>query len=218
MLLWIGGLALAGAVALVGGWAYVMATVEQPAFDSVRRDGDFELRDYPALAVAEVETAGDRDAAVRAGFRPLARYIFARERGGETIAMTAPVVQQPAGEGWAVRFIMPAARPLQTLPAPVAAEPVRLRELPPARVATAYTTTLAASETLRELPPARVATVRFPGVADDALMERQTARLRRWIADQGLATTGEPPVFAYYDDPMTPGFLRRNEVMLAVAR
>jgi DNA gyrase inhibitor GyrI len=196
MLLWIGGLAAVGAMALVGAWAYVMATVEQPPYASVRAEGDFELRDYPALAVAEVETTGDRDAAVRAGFRPLARYIFARERGGETIAMTAPVVQQPAGEGWAVRFIMPAANPLQTLPAPAASEPVRLREL----------------------PPARVATVRFSGVADDALLDRQTARLRDWIVAEGLTPTGEPPVFAYYNDPMTPGFLRRNEVMLTVAR
>jgi hypothetical protein len=31
-----------------------------------------------------------------------------------------------------------------------------------------------------------------------------------------LVATGEP-VFAYYDPPWTPGFMRRNEVMIPVA-
>jgi hypothetical protein len=30
-------------------------------------------------------------------------------------------------------------------------------------------------------------------------------------------TPAGPPEYAYYNDPFTPGFLRRNEVMLPVA-
>jgi hypothetical protein len=56
--------------------------------------------------------------------------------------------------------------------------------------------------------------VRFSGVADDALLARQTARLVDWIAAQGFEQTGAPPTYAYYNDPFTPGFLRRNEVMI----
>ena len=34
--------------------------VEEPAFKEVLREGDFELRDYPALVAAEVTVAGDQ--------------------------------------------------------------------------------------------------------------------------------------------------------------
>ena len=36
-----------------------------------------------------------------------------------------------------------------------------------------------------------------------------------WGAAQGLSAEG-PPTYAYYNDPWTPGFLRRNEVMIGV--
>lgn len=194
MLGWIAAAAGAGALALVGGWVYVSATVEEPPFTAVETDGDFELRDYPALTVAEVTRPGSRGEAVRSGFSPLAGYIFAREREGEKIAMTAPVTQQRAGEAWAVHFIMPHGRTPADLPPPAPGESVRLVET----------------------PPVRRATVRFSGVADDALLAEQTARLEAWIAAKGLRPTGEPPLYAYYNDPFTPGFLRRNEVMIAV--
>lgn len=197
MLLWIAAAVGVGAVALVGGWIYVSSTVEEPPFREAARDGDFAVRDYPALVVAEIERAGARREAVRAGFGPLAAYIFARERPGEKIAMTAPVTQEPAGEGtWTVRFVMPEGRGLDDLPAPNATGQVALRRL----------------------EPSRRAVVRFSGVADDESLARQTRRLEAWIAAQGLTPAGAPPVFAYYNDPMTPGFLRRNEVMIEVAR
>ena len=37
-----------------------------------------------------------------------------------------------------------------------------------------------------------------------------------WIDAQGLTPTG-PVEFAYYNDPFTPWFLRRNEVLVEVA-
>lgn len=143
--------------------------------------------------MAEVERSGSRGDAVSAGFRPLAGYIFARERGGDSIAMTAPVTQTPEGEGtWLVRFIMPQRYALEDLPGP-ASEDV----------------------SLRELEPQRMAAIRFSGRATDATVEEHERRLRAWMADQGLEASGEP-VYAYYDDPMTPGFLRRNEVLIPV--
>jgi hypothetical protein len=86
-------LSLAGVV-LVGGWVAYMRSIDQPAFTLVASDGDIQVRDYGTMTVAEVTTTGNRDGAVRAGFRPLAGYIFARDRQGDKIAMTAPVTQQ----------------------------------------------------------------------------------------------------------------------------
>jgi hypothetical protein len=36
------------------------------------------------------------------------------------------------------------------------------------------------------------------------------------MAAQGLSPASDA-VFAYYNDPLTPGFLRRNEVLIEVA-
>ncbi len=186
---------LGGAAAVVlllglGAWAYIRITIETPAHETLARDGAFELRAYPAMTLAETERPEPRREALRQGFGPLARYIFARERAGETIAMTAPVLQAPEADRWRVAFVMPAGRGADALPAP-ATDAVRLVETPP--------TTRAA--------------VRFSGAADDALLAEREAALRGWMAERGLAALG-PPVHAYYDDPMTPGFLRRNEILI----
>jgi hypothetical protein len=192
-------------------FVYVVQNVEQPTYESVELDGDFEIRDYPPLVVAEVRRSGDREQGLRDGFGPLARYIFARERGGEPIAMTAPVQQQAiaadekiamtapvtqsqvGANEWIVSFIMPSALRLEALPAPGNG-----------------------AISLRELPARRVAAVRFSGRTDDALIAEQERRLRAWMAARALTPIG-PPTYAYYNDPFTPGFLRRNEVLLPVA-
>lgn len=194
LVFWVlGGLGVL-AVGTVGTWWYYTRNIETPDYRVVSRAGDMEIRDYPALNVAEVVTAGDRGEAVRAGFRPLARYIFARERPGEKIAMTAPVTQEPAESGgWRVRFIMPQGYALADLPRPADAD-VRLVRT----------------------EPQRMAAVRFSGGWDDDRFRAEEERLRRWIAERGLEVTS-PPTYAYYDDPFTPGFLRRNEVLLGVA-
>jgi hypothetical protein len=202
---WIFGLVVVvlGAV-LLGG--YVLA-VEEPKFRSVLKDGDFEVRDYPALVVAETTVSGGQKEAASAGFRRLAGYIFGGNHGKQKIAMTAPVAQQPTGEKvamtapvaqtmsggqWVVRFTMPAGSSLATLPAPNDAD-----------------------VKLSETPPARFAVVRFSGLARPDDVATQTAVLSRWIAGRQLKTTG-PATLAQYNPPWTLWFLRRNEVMIPV--
>ncbi len=182
-------------------FVYVVQNVEQPEYTLVRRDGDFELRDYPPLTMAEVRRDGGRREALSAGFGPLARYIFAKERPGEKIAMTAPVVQQPARQEaaaadaaqWTVGFIMPKDAVSAGLPDPANAD-VRLTAL----------------------PPRRVAAVRFSGRTTDTRTAEQRNRLEDWMTQQGLHI-GSEPIYAYYNDPFTPGPLRRNEVLFDVA-
>ena len=199
------------AVAAMAVFVYVIQNVELPEYKRITEDGDFEVRDYPPLVVAEVIREGGRQQGLSEGFGPLARYIFAKERGGERIAMTAPVQQQAvapdekiamtapvtqtsAGDGaWAVQFIMPSAYRIEDLPAP-ADDGVRLREV----------------------PARRVAAVRFSGRTDDQLIAKQEKRLRSWMLGRQLEPAGAA-VYAYYNDPFTPGFLRRNEVMIPIS-
>ena len=181
-------------IAVVAAWIAVAWTVETPPYDVAVRDGRLELRAYPSMRVAEIARQGSRQAAVRAGFRPLAGYIFAREREGDSIAMTAPVTQVPqGGDAWTVQFILPQAYALDSLPRPASSD-IRLHEW----------------------PARRMAAIRFGGVATDATIADAESALRAWMAAQGLEAA-DAPVYAYYNDPLTPGFLRRNEVLIPVA-
>jgi hypothetical protein len=185
-----------------------MAT-EEPSYTSVLQEAAFEIREYPALIAAEVTVQGDRSEAVSAGFRLLAGYIFGgntrkqsiamtapviqNEASSEKIAMTAPVIQSPDPEGWIIRFIMPASYTLETLPTP---------NDPKVR--------------LVRLPPKRFAVVRFSGLVDDKDVEEQTAALRAFVSKQQLTAVGTPSL-ARYDPPWTLWFLRRNEIMLELS-
>ena len=185
------GIAAVGAAAA---FAHYRQT-EQPDYLVLRSEGDFALRDYPALVVAEVSKTGSREGASGASFRRLAAYIFAKDRpaGGEKIAMTAPVLQDETRPGeWRMRFVMPSKYTLDTLP--------------PAP----------ADITLTQTPARRMAAVRFSGNASERDLALMEARLRDWMREQGLMPAGEAE-FAFYDAPMIPGPLRRNEVLIPVA-
>ena len=201
----IGGGILAVIVVAIGAWIIVTQNIETPDYATVVRDNNFEIRDYPEMIVAQVRRTGTRDTSIRKAFDPLADYIFARERGGDTISMTAPVTQersekiamtapvtqtQQEGE-WVVRFIMPSKYTIEELPKP------------------------GGDVMLDRIPPERRAAIRFSGSWDTALFDRKTQELRAWLSERGIEPTG-PPTYAYYNDPFTPSFLRRNEVIFDI--
>lgn len=182
--------------------------VEEPKFQIVNADGDFELRDYPGLVVAEVTVGGDRRAASNEGFRLLAGYIFGGNAGSSKIAMTAPVSQAqaqgskiamtapvtPAGEEgrWTVQFTMPSQYTMKDLPVP---NDKRVQ--------------------LRSMPPTRLAVLKFSGLTGDERVAQQTEKLEALLRRHQLEPVGEP-LLARYDPPWTPWFMRRNEVMVPV--
>jgi hypothetical protein len=185
-----------------------MAT-EQPKYTASHQVGDMEVRRYPGMIAAEVQVSGDREAAVRAGFRLLAGYIFGGNTANQSIAMTAPVIQAPrkgeaiamtapvvqsGGDGaWTVRFIMPSAYTLKTLPVPV--NP-KVHLVP--------------------LAPASFAAIRFSGLAPEDQITRMTQALNTYMSKHGLKATG-PAALARYDPPWTLWFMRRNEILIPIA-
>lgn len=182
--------------------------VEEPAFKAVLHEGAFEVRDYPALVVAEVTVSGDQKEAASRGFRLLAGYTFGGNKRRQSIAMTAPVAQAPTSEKiamtapvtqtqnageWVVRFTMPSAYSMETLPEPN--DP---------------------KVHLRAVPPARFAVLQFSGLARKDDVAAKTAELEKLAATQHLRVIG-PASLAQYDPPWTLWFMRRNEVMIPVA-
>jgi DNA gyrase inhibitor GyrI len=200
---------VAAGVTLLGGAAFYYfkeRATEEPDYRPLETDGDHQIRDYPALTVAETVVEGPRRDALGQGFRILADYIFAKSRDGEELPMTVPVMQDSGDpmasdpplfdddlEGaWRTRFVMPRGRGAADLPDP----PEGIE--------------------LVELPARRVAVVSFSGRANDSLLAEQEDRLRGWLARRGEKADGEPE-YAFYNSPMIPGPLRRNEVWLALS-
>jgi hypothetical protein len=182
--------------------------VEEPAFKAVLHEGAFEVRDYPALVVAEVTVSGDQKEAASKGFRLLANYIFGGNKRRQSIAMTAPVAQAPTSEKvamtapvtqtqsaneWVVRFTMPSSYSMETLPEP---------DDPKVH--------------LRVVPPARFAVLLFSGLARKDDVAAKTAELEKLAGTHRLRAIG-PASLAQYDPPWTLWFMRRNEVMIPVA-
>lgn len=191
---------------------------EQPKHRVLEQIGAIEIREYAPMLLAEVDVAGDRGSAAREAFRVLAGYIFGGNAGKQGIAMTSPVTQvdiarrgeniamtspvtQVAVEGaigdgasrWTVAFMMPSQYTLASLPKP---ESDRIR--------------------FRMTEPERRAVIRFSGWSTAPNLEKHRLELERFIADRQLKATGTP-MMAFYDDPFTLPWNRRNEWWVPVA-
>ena len=181
--------------------------IEEAAYKVIVQDGRFELRAYDAHILAETEVEGDLKEAGNKAFRPRFRYISGHNEsrgkiamtapvsqtpGGEKIAMTAPVGQQRRQDKWAVSFMMPASYTIDTLPQPKDA-----------------------AVKLRQVPARRMAAVRYSGTWSAKRFEQHKRMLQAWIKEQGLVTKGDW-IWARYNSPITPWFLRRNEILIQV--
>ncbi len=61
----------------------------------------------------------------------------------------------------------------------------------------------------------RVAVLSFSGTRTKASEPQALAKLKAWMQAKKLTEVGAP-FSAYYDPPWTPGFLRRNEVLVPI--
>lgn len=197
----IGSLTMAGC-SLVG-----IRTTPEPPSEVIQKDGAIEVRQYQPQVLAETWVDKDYDDAGSAGFRRIAGYIFGgnqakqsiamtapvlQQDGSETIAMTAPVLQQETGKGWWMAFILPEDITLANAPTPDDSRVV-----------------------LREIPAQKVASLEYGGLNSPSKMKSHAVTLRKWLEENGYQATSEP-VMASYDPPWTLWFARRNEVQFEV--
>ena len=182
--------------------------VEEAEYTVVLEDGDFEIREYAPSIVAETVVSGEFEDAGSRAFRKLFNYIDGENHASSEIAMTAPVSQQAEGrkiamtspvsqeaaeEGWAVSFMMPAAFTMDTIPQPNDESVV-----------------------IRQIPAYSAAAIRYSGTWSQKNFEEHLSELRAWIASKDLETAGDP-VWARYNAPFTPWFMRRNEILIPLS-
>jgi hypothetical protein len=181
---------------------------EEPEYKIVRQLGDIEVREYAVYTVAEVVVAGPAEEAGNQAFPILAGYIFGKNKDQRKFAMTAPVtqaavpvklkmtapvMQTAAPDGFVVQFVLPKDISLANAPKP-----------------------LDARVTLRDIPLSRVAVIRYSGFWSQANYSEHLAKLQNALRAANLASAGEA-VYARYNAPFTPWFMRRNEIWLPLA-
>jgi len=165
------------------------AKYESPAYTVVQKDGSFEIRDYPELTL--VSTPMQKRGA-DGSFMKLFRFIQGRNDRSEKISMTTPVLMTGTEAG-TMSFVIPNEVAKRGAPAPSNPD-----------------------LTVCIKPAGRYAVYRFSGSSKPAPSEAAALKLQAWTATQHLAVEGTP-LFAYYNPPWTPGFLRRNEVLVRLA-
>ncbi len=165
------------------------AATETPDYKVVRIDEKFEIRDYPALTVA---TTPMIDNGMDGSFGQLFRFITGKNEGAEKIEMTSPVLIDTAKDKKTMSFIMPRTTVEKGVPKPAGE-----------------------SVSLGKVEAARFAVLRFAGGRTAKNEKEAIEKLTAWLEGQKIAGKGDA-IFAYYDPPWTPVFLRRNEVMIRI--
>jgi len=183
--------------------------VEEVKYRVLESSGDFELRQYESSLGAETTVEGDFHEVGNEGFRRLFDYISGKNRkkqsipmtapvsqeaSSEKIPMTAPVNQEKVGGAWRITFLMPSAFTMETLPEP-----------------------LDSRVKLVKIPGRLMAALNYSGTWSRERYEEKEQRLKELIRQRGLKIEGEP-VFARYNPPFMPWFLRRNEVLIPVGQ
>jgi len=172
------------------------AGYESAEYKVIEADGRFEIREYPDLMLAATTTK--LDAQGRDGsFMKLFGYISGANESGEKIEMTTPVFmgQQKGNSGVEMGFVMPKGVASKGAPKPTG-EQVEIRK--------------------RE--GGRFAVIRFSGQLSTKTKESAETKLRAWMKTKGLEADESSIESAGYDPPFTPSFLRRNEVLIRIAR
>jgi len=70
---------------------------------------------------------------------------------------------------------------------------------------------------IREIPAKRLVAIRFNGNFTASLASKKLMALYNYVSDENLKQKGDP-IYAFYNAPWTPGFMRRNEILIEVER
>jgi hypothetical protein len=199
---------------LLAAFAYAVFSVlrlEKPTYQVVYKNGGIEYRQYEPYLVSEtvIENASNYKAAGNEGFRRLFKYIsgananetkvsmtvpVAQTESSQKIAMTVPVQQTESTDGWRVAFMLPTEYTLETAPQPT-----------DSRVQ------------IRAVPGRLTAVLRYSGKWTESNYAKKRAILLETLQQASITPIGEFQS-AQYAPPGTPGFLRRNEVLVEIDR
>lgn len=175
----------------MGLFAFKSDGIEMPSYRMIKKYGDVEIRQYPAMVIAQTQLSQSSvDNNMNNGFRTIAGYIFGGNDQNQKIAMTAPVVMKMSDTA-TMYFMMPKKYSVNQLPKPNSNK-VQILE-----------------ESSRVL-----AVIRYGGFSSEKKIEKYQKKLAEVISQNNLKTKG-PYMYMGYNAPWDV-FNRRNEVAIEV--
>ena len=202
-------------------WITPAMAIEEPKYEVIVSDAQFEVRHYAPVLIAETIVEGDMDAASSKGFRLIADFIFGNNLSSDTdkkakiamtapvtvepqsskIAMTAPVTVEPqaaesnmkTAKTWRINFVMPSQYTLANIPKPKNN-----------------------AVSLREVPSKYFIVHKYSGFNTVSRVQTKTDETVEWAIKRSYKMIGTPQL-SRYDPPWTLPMFRRNEVMLEIA-
>ena len=186
-----------------------LSALEEPKYTVLRTYENFEIRNYDSYLVAEVDIEGSYSETGNEAFRILAGYIFGDNQSSMKMNMTAPVESEvyPSSEkmnmtapvfsnksinGYTYRFVMESKYTKETLPVPNNSK-IRITEIKD-RV---------------------MAVISFSGRWSQKNFKKHEQILIKDLVNKEIGTVSEA-IYARYNAPFTPWFLRRNEIMYEI--
>ena len=190
-------------------WGTNLSALEEPKYSVLKEYENFEIRSYDSYLVAEVDVEGAYNETGNEAFRILAGYIFGDNQSSmkmnmtapveseaiqpsERMNMTAPVFSNKNINGYTYRFVMESKYTQETLPVPNNSK-IRITEIKN-RV---------------------MAVIGFSGRWSQKNFEKHEQILVNDLKNEGIGVASEA-IYARYNAPFTPWFLRRNEIMFEI--
>jgi len=190
-------------------WGTNLSALEEPKYSVLKEYENFEIRNYASYLVAEVDIEGSYNKSGNEAFRILAGYIFGDNQSStkmnmtapveseaiqpsERMNMTAPVFSNKNFNGYTYRFVMESKYTQETLPVPNNSK-IRITEIKD-RV---------------------MAVISFSGRWSQKNFEKHEQILVNDLKNEGIGVASEA-IYARYNAPFTPWFLRRNEIMFEI--
>lgn len=190
-------------------YGYFSSRVKEPKFSVVEKKDGYEIREYAPYIEARVQVSGEYREAMTSGFRVLAGYIFGGNTKKQSIAMTAPVMEEmpekiamtaPVSEtvladnSRIVSFAMPKEYTLATLPTP---NDKRIE--------------------IAEVPAHKSAVLRYSGYNNSETVAQMKTKLLEYLKRDNVGVVGVPRG-AGYNPPWTPPFMNRNEILVDITQ
>jgi len=191
---------------------YFGSNVEQADYTVSKKMKGYEIREYPAHIVAQTTVSGSYTDSINSGFSILADYIFGGNTKKENIAMTAPVISEnnkvtsqseniamtapvlatSEGDSQIISFGMPRSYTLETLPTP---KDSRIK--------------------IVTIPAKKYAVMRFSWYSSDTRIKQTQEKLLLTLKADGIEAQGSL-AYAGYNEPWTPPWMTRNEVLVEI--
>ncbi len=167
--------------------------VKEVKYRLIKTLDNIEIRHYNKLIIAKVDDYGD------GGFNLLFDFISGNNSSKSNMEMTSPVISRNIdmtspvlSEKESIAFVMPEEYTLENIPTP---NDKRVR--------------------IEEIPERNIAVLKFSGRWTSSNFEEKSEQLLRRLKKLEIQTKGN--LFSMrYNGPLTPWFLRRNEVAIEI--